>query len=84
MENHLTSAILQIGGKPVANHPSTFWFSELRVLLTVYVDDLLASGPIDSLPTLWDRLASGPIPIALGEPEDLNRFLGRNHHISTI
>ena len=75
---HLTEAIKRIGGKDVPNHPSTFFFPETRVLLTVYVDDLLASGPKDNLAPFWKQIAK---EIDLGEPEPINRFLGRNHHV---
>ena len=44
-EEHLTQALKDLGGVPVPNHPSSFWFEKDRLMLTVYVDDLLLSGP---------------------------------------
>ena len=44
-ERYLTDAIKAIGGLPMFGHPSCFWFEAQRMLLTVYVDDLLLSGP---------------------------------------
>ena len=41
-ENHL-KAIKAVGGHPITNHPSLFWFP--RGLWTVYVDDLLLACP---------------------------------------
>ena len=75
-ENHLKERILKIGGEPVQNHPSTFWFPESRLLLSVYVDDLLLSGPSDKHESFWAELRK---LIRLGDPEPLDRFLGRNH-----
>ena len=78
-ERHLTDAIKAIGGKPVPNHPSSFWFEESKLLLTVYVDDLLLSGPAGAHAAFWKKLRSGPIPINIEDLEPLDRFLGRTH-----
>ena len=67
------------GGKPVDNHPSSFWFEDSKLLLTVYVDDLLLSGPAEKHKAFWELLRNGPRPIKLDDPEPLSRFLGRNH-----
>ena len=37
-ENHLTKAVRLLGGEPIWNFPSNFWFEDRRLLLTVYVD----------------------------------------------
>ena len=47
--------------------------------MSVYVDDLLLSGPTQHHAQLWKRLRSGPDAIAMDEPESLDRFLGRTH-----
>ena len=78
-EIHLTEAILALGGKPVPNHPSSYWFQESRLLLTVYVDDLLLSGPAGAHDRFWKSLRSGPKPVNIEDPEPLERFLGRLH-----
>ena len=78
-ENHLTEAVLALGGVPVTDQPSNFWFVKEKLLLTVYVDDLLLSGPEGNHESLWKRLRSAPFPIALDDPEPLDRFLGRNN-----
>ena len=78
-ENHLTEAVLALGGVPVADQPSNFWFVKEKLLLTVYVDDLLLSGPENNHDDLWKRLRGEPFPIALDDPEPLDRFLGRNN-----
>lgn len=77
-EQHLTEAVKHIGGEPVAGHPSSFYFAHTRMLLTVYVDDLLLSGPVENHACFWRALqVEGKIKI--DEPEVLDRFLGRRH-----
>ena len=78
-EAHLTEAIVAAGGKEIFGHPSSFWFAGPRMLLTVYVDDLLLSGPVGGHDQIWSALRSGPKRIDLDPPENLDRFLGRTH-----
>ena len=77
-EKHLTEAVKAVGGHAVDNHPSTFWFPNERLLLNVYVDDLLLSGPEEHHDAFWAKLRES---IALEDPEPLDRFLGRRHFI---
>jgi len=76
-QEHLEEAIRAIGGIPVPNHPSSFWFVEAKLLLTVYVDDLLLSGPAGKHEVFWRELIEKGIK--LDPAEDLDRFLGRSH-----
>ncbi len=46
----------------------------------MYVDDLLLSGPISRHQALWEKLRS---KVNFEDPEALDRFLGRYHHISS-
>ena len=78
-ERHLTEAIKDMGGAPVAEHPSSFWFEGRKLLLTVYVDDLLLSGPVAEHENFWKTLRTGKFPIQCDDPEALSRFLGRDH-----
>ncbi len=51
------------------------------MLLTVYVDDLLLSGPADVHQAIRDLLKSkGKINIE--DPDPLDRLLGRKHNVS--
>ena len=59
------------------DHPSSYWFAESKLLLTVYVDDLLLSGPEANHSKFWERLQAAKIDF--GEPEELDRYLGRDH-----
>ena len=80
-EAHLEKAVQKIGGRAIPNHPSSFFFPASRMLLTVYVDDLLLAGPDGGHAAIWNGLkAKG---IALEDPEPLDRFLGRSHQTTT-
>ena len=75
-ERHLAKALLTLGGQPVEGHPSVFFFPKLRLLLTVYVDDLMLSGPSKQHDPFWRSLRA---TIELEDPEPIGRFLGRDH-----
>ena len=76
-ERHLEAIIKKMGGEPIKDHPSCFWFPDpLKLILIVYVDDLLLSGPADAHEKFWGELVAKVNP----EPaEDLDRYLGRHH-----
>eukprot|EP00973_Karenia_brevis_P019331 2650612-Karenia_brevis.AAC.1 len=79
-ERHLTAAIYRCGGEPILDHPSSFWFPKERLMFTVYVDDLLLSGPAENHNIIWKKLTDPKIGnIKLDDPEELDRFLGRSH-----
>ena len=78
-EKHLEEAIFAIGGLAVPNHKSSYWIGELKLMLTVYVDDLLLSGPVGAHAEFWQLLSKGPKPIDIDEPELLDKFLNRDH-----
>ena len=80
-ERHLTEAVCACGGEALHEHPSSFWFPKWKLILSVYVDDLLVSGPAANHDKLWHALQSGEKPIVLDPPEDLSRYLGRNHTV---
>ena len=66
------------------NYPSSFWFSNLKLLLTVYVDDLLLSGvddlllsgPTENHSVLWDQISKR---IDIDLPTPLDRFPRKTH-----
>jgi hypothetical protein len=74
-ERHLTEIIKQMGGMSVPSHASCFFFPE-GLLLVVYVDDLMLSGPEQLHKGFWQELEK-QVPIE--PPEDLDRYLGRHH-----
>ena len=53
-----------------------------KVCMSVYVDDLLMSGPSEVHEKLWKKLRDAGIK--LEDPEPLDRFLGRTHHVFHI
>ena len=78
-ERHLEEAIFANGGVAVPNHKSSYWIETLKLLLTVYVDDLLLSGPARSHDEFWQLLSKGSKLIDIDEPEFLDQFLNRGH-----
>ncbi len=76
-ERHLEAAVTGSGGVPIVGHPSSFWFEDQQLALTVYVDDLLLAGPTGKHEEIWNALKKRGI--ALEPAEDLSRFLGRHH-----
>ena len=75
-ERHLKKIILKMGGNVMPSHPSCFFFQELGLLLVVYVDDLMLSGPEGAHKAFWKQLA---LDVNIEPPEELNRYLGRHH-----
>ena len=69
-EAHLEKVILEeLRGEPVDGHPSSFCIPDMQLLLTVYVDDLLLSGPTERHAVFWKKLSA---KIELEEVEDLD------------
>ena len=77
-EARLTEVVKSLGGEPIYEHPSSFWFPKTQMLLTVYVDDLLLSGPVANHDRFWESLGKH---IDIEPPQELERFLGRHHDV---
>ena len=65
-----------MGGKKVPSHPSCFFFAVWSLLLTIYVDDVLLSGPAEHHHGFWRQLEKD---VHIEPEEDLSRYLGRMH-----
>ena len=78
-ERHFTAVVESLGGVKVPDHPSLFCFEDRRLLLTVYVDDLLLSGPSEHHEDFWTTLRT---KVNIDSVGPLERFLGRNHILS--
>ena len=65
-----------MGGRKVPSHPSCFYFVAWSLLLTIYVDDLLLSGPAAHHHGFWRQLEKD---VKIEPEEDLSRYLGRLH-----
>ena len=78
-EMHLRQVLVgDLGLKPVDGHPSVFRCDKTGLLVVVYVDDVLLSGPEQFHDRFWSSLRKY---IELDDPEPLNQFIGRNHVI---
>ena len=68
-----------LGGKHVDNPQSTYWFEESGLLLSLYVDDILLSGPAKNHARFWDLLQKH---LEIEEPSPVDRVLGGKHLLS--
>ena len=58
---------------------SSYYLKQFRLLLTLYVDDMIVSGPESEHKKLWDLIGK---EIEIEPPTPVDRVLGRNHHVS--
>ena len=68
-----------LGGKHVDNQQSTYWFEESGLLLSLYVDDIVLSGPSNKHAGFWSLLQTH---LEIEEPSPVDRVLGRKHLLS--
>jgi hypothetical protein len=71
--------VTSLGFEAVDGHPSVFFQHETKLLVVVYVDDILASGPKHAQDQFWPALRK---EVQLDDVEGLSQFLGRFHHLS--
>ena len=78
-QSHL-SAVLQkqLGGVEFQNLPSVFWFDSMKLILSVYVDDLTLAGEASKHDSFWKTLKQH---INLDPPTEFGRVLGRDHRL---
>lgn len=79
-EHYCHKQCLSVGFEPVDNWPSCYFHKALKIMLTIYVDDLKVSGPRQNLREGWNLLSS----VLDLEPEGPNgraagRYLGCEH-----
>ena len=60
---------------------STYYIKEFQLLLTLYVDDILLSGPKESHQKFWEMLQKH---IEIEDPTSVDRVLGRRHIITRM
>lgn len=72
----MKKALGQIGFEPVAAGARCFWHEELRLLVTIYVDDIRCSGPELHLVKGWDLIRT---KISIGEVSNASLCLGCIH-----
>ena len=78
---HLEAILAGMGGNAVDGHMSTFIFADTKLMLTVYVDDLVLSGPESAHTPFWEEISK---KVKLEEISGLGRFLGRYHEITML
>ena len=67
-----------IGGVESPLFPSNFVVERLGLLVTLYVDDIVVSGPSQNHQQFWDELSSH---LHFEPPQDVSKVLGRTHLI---
>ena len=78
-ERHLKDVLVgKLGLIPVDGHPSVFRCPKTSLLVVVYVDDVLVSGPSQHHDAFWQGLQQH---VLIDEVESLNRFIGRDHFL---
>ena len=65
-----------VKAEPVESHRSTYLLPKEKLMLTVYVDDLLLAGPKGNHKKFWETLSKHA---DIEEVTSLERFLGRLH-----
>ena len=58
---------------------SSYYLKQFRLLLTLYVDDMIVSGPEAEHEKLWKLIEK---EIEIEPPTPVDRVLGRNHHVT--
>ena len=61
-------------GRESASFPSNFWIESSRLLVALYVDDFLLSGPTKERQKFWQVLQS---KLDIEEPSPIDKVLGR-------
>ena len=75
---HLRQVLLGVLGlEAVDGHPFVLICPRTKLLVVVYVDDILVSGPEKDQDIFWKRLKC---KLELDKVEDLSQFVGRYHH----
>ena len=65
-----------MGGEHCELFQSSYYFPKSRVLLTLYVDDIILSGPEQAHEAFWAELQSH---LEIEPPTLVDRVLGRKH-----
>lgn len=69
----------QLGAVPLPSFPSNYWLPSFGLMLSLYVDDIVVSGPAERHEPFWNALQEH---LELDPPTDVSRVLGRGHEIS--
>ena len=72
--NRFTQVMEAMEGVHMSNFQSSFWFPKSRMLLTLYVDDMVLSGPSGRHDSFWAELRKH---LEIENPTKVERILGR-------
>jgi hypothetical protein len=73
-EDKCNKEVCEVGYQSFGSEwPSVFYHKELKLLLTIYVDDFKLAGPSKALPKLWKEMRER---ITLSDPTKSGKFLG--------
>ena len=75
-EKHSFKHLQSVGSEKIPNWPSLFWHAELKVLLSVYVDDFTAAGKAAALKLCWEAVRKG---LDLEDPKPMSQYLGADY-----
>ena len=73
-DNRFREVVKSLGGIHMDNSPSSFWFPSEKLLLTLYVDDIVLSGPTPNHSPFWQKLRQH---LEVEDPSPVDRILGR-------
>ena len=76
LERHCEKIFGEVGFEPVAAWASWFWHEELKLLVTIYVDDIKMSGPSGSLAQVWALIDK---KVKCGKVSPASLYLGCIH-----
>ena len=72
------TVVFKLQGSRIESFPSLWHFPSLDVVVAAYVDDIVASGPTESVQAFWRELRKY---ITVDSVEVPGRYLGRDHLI---
>ena len=73
--------ILSVGFESIPSWEGCFLHRELKIVLSVYVDDFEMAGTPSAVREAWKRTKTG---IKLDEPTPLGKYLGCNHTMCDV
>ncbi len=80
-ERHAEAVCKKHGFRPVPEWPSVFWHPDRKVVLVVYVDDLVAAGPKAGT---WECLKDLRKDLKFSDPEVIGKYLSCVHKFQKL
>jgi hypothetical protein len=75
-DQRFKTVMTQMGGEHSESFQSSYWFKGSKLLLTLYVDDMVLSGPASAHGAFWRELEKH---LEIEPPTPVDRVLGRKH-----